>query len=145
MLTGTALLREREHGTLEHLLVLPLTALEIMLAKVWTSVLVVVLCTWLSLELIVKKALGVPLVGSMGPVFDGDCPVLICRYGAGGVFNHLSAVDSAVRLIVDSGVVADVVVIWRHHALRQYAGVAAVGDAIFTDHTFCQLIHSNLI
>lgn len=65
LLTGTALLREREHGTLEHLLVLPLTAFEIMLAKVWTSLLVVVLCTWLSLELIVKKALGVPLVGSM--------------------------------------------------------------------------------
>lgn len=65
LLTGTALLREREHGTLEHLLVLPLTAFEIMLAKVWTSILVVVLCTWLSLELIVKKALGVPLVGSM--------------------------------------------------------------------------------
>lgn len=66
LLTGTALLREREHGTLEHLLVLPLTAFEIMLAKVWTSLLVVVFCTWLSLELIVKKALGVPLVGSMG-------------------------------------------------------------------------------
>ena len=65
LLTGTALLREREHGTLEHLLVLPLTASEIMLAKVWTSILVVVLCTWLSLELIVKKALGVPLAGSM--------------------------------------------------------------------------------
>ena len=65
LLTGTALLREREHGTLEHLLVLPLTAFEIMLAKVWTSVLVVVFCTWLSLELIVKKALGVPLAGSM--------------------------------------------------------------------------------
>ena len=66
LLTGTALLREREHGTLEHLLVLPLTAFEIMLAKVWTSLVVVVFCTWLSLELIVKKALGVPLVGSMG-------------------------------------------------------------------------------
>jgi len=66
LLTGTALLREREHGTLEHLLVLPLTAFEIMAAKVWTSILVVVLCTWLSLEFIVKKALGVPLAGSMG-------------------------------------------------------------------------------
>ena len=66
LLTGTALLREREHGTLEHLLVLPLTAFEIMSAKVWTSLMVVVFCTWLSLELIVKKALGVPLVGSMG-------------------------------------------------------------------------------
>ena len=65
LLTGTALLREREHGTLEHLLVLPLTAFEIMAAKVWTSVVVVVLCTWLSLALIVKKSLGVPLAGSM--------------------------------------------------------------------------------
>ena len=65
VLTGTALLREREHGTLDHLLVLPLTALEIMLAKVWSNMLVVVLCTWVSLEVIVKGVLGVPLAGSM--------------------------------------------------------------------------------
>lgn len=66
ILTGTALLREREHGTLDHLLVLPLTALEIMLAKIWSNMLVVVVCTWISLEVIVKGALGVPLAGSMG-------------------------------------------------------------------------------
>jgi len=54
VLTGTALLREREHGTLDHLLVLPLTALEIMLAKIWSNMLVVVLCTWVSLEVVVK-------------------------------------------------------------------------------------------
>lgn len=65
ILTGTALLREREHGTLDHLLVLPLTALEIMLAKIWSNMLVVVLCTWISLEVIVKGALGVPLAGSL--------------------------------------------------------------------------------
>ncbi|MCE4054991.1 ABC transporter permease [Pseudomonas sp. Au-Pse12] len=65
VLTGTALLREREHGTLDHLLVLPLTALEIMLAKIWSNMLVVVLCTWISLEVIVKGVLGVPLAGSM--------------------------------------------------------------------------------
>ena len=65
VLTGTALLREREHGTLDHLLVLPLTALEIMLAKIWSNMLVVVLCTWLSLELVVKGLLGVPLAGSL--------------------------------------------------------------------------------
>jgi ABC-2 type transport system permease protein len=64
LLTGTALLREREHGTLDHLLVLPLTALEIMLAKIWSNAVVVVICTWLSLELVVKGALGVPLAGS---------------------------------------------------------------------------------
>jgi len=66
ILTGTALLREREHGTLDHLLVLPLTALEIMLAKIGSNALVVVICTWVSLVVVVKGALGVPLSGSMG-------------------------------------------------------------------------------
>ncbi|WP_447096213.1 ABC transporter permease [Pseudomonas sp. CF10PS3] len=66
VLTGTALLREREHGTLDHLLVLPLTALEIMLAKIWSNMLVVVVCTWVSLEVVVKGLLDVPLAGSMG-------------------------------------------------------------------------------
>ncbi len=65
VLTGTALLREREHGTLDHLLVLPLTPFEIMLSKIGSNALVVVACTWVSLELIVKYALGVPLTGSM--------------------------------------------------------------------------------
>ncbi|WP_144175685.1 ABC transporter permease [Pseudomonas sp. Kh13] len=66
ILTGTALLREREHGTLDHLLVLPLTALEIMLAKIASNALVVVICTWISLVVVVEGALGVPLSGSMG-------------------------------------------------------------------------------
>jgi ABC-2 type transport system permease protein len=68
ILTGTALLREREHGTLDHLLVLPLTALEIMLAKIASNALVVVLCTWISLELVVKGLIGVPLAGPQ-PMF----------------------------------------------------------------------------
>lgn len=37
ILTGAALLREREHGTIEHLLVMPLTAFEIAFAKVWAN------------------------------------------------------------------------------------------------------------
>jgi ABC-2 type transport system permease protein len=36
MLSGAALIREREHGTLEHLLVLPVNATEIMLGKIWS-------------------------------------------------------------------------------------------------------------
>ena len=39
-LTGAALLREREHGTIEHLLVMPLSAFEIAMAKVWANGLV---------------------------------------------------------------------------------------------------------
>ncbi|SDH92560.1 ABC transporter permease [Pseudomonas abietaniphila] len=65
VLTGTALLREREHGTLDHLLVMPLTPFEIMLSKIGSNALVVVGCTGLSLEGVVRYALGVPLTGSM--------------------------------------------------------------------------------
>ncbi|MFW9078435.1 ABC transporter permease [Pseudomonas sp. P2757] len=64
VLTGTALLREREHGTLDHLLVLPLTPFEIMVSKIGSNALVVVGCTWVSLEAVVRFALGVPLTGS---------------------------------------------------------------------------------
>ncbi|MGZ6557851.1 MAG: ABC transporter permease, partial [Actinomycetota bacterium] len=41
VLTGAAVIREREHGTLEHLLVMPLTAFEIAIAKVWANGLVI--------------------------------------------------------------------------------------------------------
>ncbi|OLF51227.1 ABC transporter permease [Pseudomonas chlororaphis] len=85
VLTGTALLREREHGTLDHLLVLPLTALEIMLAKIWSNMLVVVLCTWLSLEVIVKGALGIPLAGSL-PLFLGVTALYLFASTALGIF-----------------------------------------------------------
>ncbi|HHH6275734.1 TPA: ABC transporter permease [Escherichia coli] len=41
VLTGSALIREREHGTVEHLLVMPITPFEIMMAKIWSMGLVV--------------------------------------------------------------------------------------------------------
>lgn len=68
ILTGAALLREREHGTLEHLLVMPLGAAEIMLAKVWSMGLVVLVAAGLSLYLIVQGLLSVPIAGSI-PLF----------------------------------------------------------------------------
>ena len=45
VLTGAAVIREREHGTLEHLLVMPLTAFEIAMAKVWANGLVILVAT----------------------------------------------------------------------------------------------------
>ena len=41
VLTGAALIREREHGTIEHLLTLPLTPFEIAISKVWANGLVI--------------------------------------------------------------------------------------------------------
>lgn len=68
ILTGAALLREREHGTLEHLLVMPLGAAEIMLAKVWSMGLVVLLAAGFSLYFVVQGLLSVPIAGSI-PLF----------------------------------------------------------------------------
>ena len=65
ILTGAALIREREHGTLEHLMVMPLSPFEIMAAKVWANGLVVLLAAALSLWLVVQGALGVPVAGSI--------------------------------------------------------------------------------
>ena len=64
-LTGAAVLREREHGTLEHLLVMPLRPSELMFAKIWANGLVVVSAVMASLFVIVKGAIGVPIAGSI--------------------------------------------------------------------------------
>jgi ABC-2 type transport system permease protein len=63
-LTGAAVLREREHGNLEHLLVMPLRPYELMFAKIWANALVVVAASLMALFVIVKGALAVPVAGS---------------------------------------------------------------------------------
>lgn len=64
VLTGASLIREREHGTVEHLLVMPVTPFEIMSSKVWAMALVVLATSALSLTVVVRGLLGVPLDGS---------------------------------------------------------------------------------
>jgi ABC-2 type transport system permease protein len=71
ILTGAAFIREREHGTLEHLLSMPVTPLEIMLSKIWSMGLVVLTGTWLSMELVVQGVLSVPVQGSIGLFLGG--------------------------------------------------------------------------
>ncbi|KLN53187.1 ABC transporter permease [Variovorax paradoxus] len=65
ILTGAALIREREHGTIEHLLVMPVTPAEIMLAKVWSMGLVVMVAVGIALAVVVRGALRVPVEGSI--------------------------------------------------------------------------------
>ena len=64
VLVGAAVIREREHGTLEHLLVMPLGAFEVMTAKVWANGVVILVAAALSLYLMVEGILGVPAAGS---------------------------------------------------------------------------------
>lgn len=65
ILTGAALIREREHGTIEHLLVMPVTPAQIMLSKICSMGLVVLLASALSLISVVQGVLGVPVQGSL--------------------------------------------------------------------------------
>lgn len=71
ILTGAALIREREHGTLEHLLVMPVTPFEIMLAKIWSMGLVVLLAAAVALVLVVEGILRVPIEGSIALFLAG--------------------------------------------------------------------------
>lgn len=65
ILTGAAFIREREHGTIEHLLVMPVRPIDILLSKVWANGLVIVAAAALSLLIVVQGLLGVPLAGSV--------------------------------------------------------------------------------
>lgn len=65
ILVGAAVIREKEHGTIEHLLVMPVHASEIVMSKIVTNGLVITLSALLSLWLVVHWALAVPIHGSI--------------------------------------------------------------------------------
>ena len=65
ILTGAALIREREQGTVEHLLVMPVRPVEIMLSKMTANALVILAAAVASLVLVVEWTLGVPIAGSL--------------------------------------------------------------------------------
>lgn len=85
ILTGAALIREREHGTIEHLLAMPVTPTEIMLAKVWSMGLVVLVSALLSLSLVVSWALQVPIAGSV-PLFTLGAALHLFATTSMGIF-----------------------------------------------------------
>jgi ABC-2 type transport system permease protein len=65
ILSGAALLREREQGTIEHILVMPLVPIEIMLSKVLANGLVILVAAGFSLVVVVQWWLRVPIAGSL--------------------------------------------------------------------------------
>jgi len=71
ILTGAALIRERERGTLEHLMVMPITSFEIMVSKIWSMALIVLFASAISLQMVVKWWLGVPTTGSFWLFMSG--------------------------------------------------------------------------
>jgi ABC-2 type transport system permease protein len=85
ILAGAAVVREREHGTMDHLLVMPLTPFEIAMSKIWANGLVIVVAVGLSLRLVVHGLLGVPIAGSI-PLFLIGVAVYLFFAAAIGIF-----------------------------------------------------------
>lgn len=85
VLTGAALVREREHGTIEHLLVMPVTPFEIMMAKIWSMALVVLVACAASLVFVVQGLLHVPVEGSLA-LFLAGAALHIFATAALGIF-----------------------------------------------------------
>ncbi|MCQ4317612.1 ABC transporter permease [Stutzerimonas zhaodongensis] len=85
ILTGAALIREREHGTIEHLLVMPVTPFEIMVGKVWAMGLVVLSAAALALRFVVEGWLDIPIQGSL-LLFTGGAALHLFAATSMGIF-----------------------------------------------------------
>jgi len=85
ILAGAAIVREREHGTMDHLLVMPLTPFEIAMSKVWANGLVITVAAGFSLYFVVRALLGVQIAGSI-PLFMLGVMVYLFFACAIGIF-----------------------------------------------------------
>jgi ABC-2 type transport system permease protein len=85
ILAGAAVVREREHGTMDHLLVMPLTPFEIAMSKVWANSLVITVAVSFSLYLVVRTLLHVPIAGSI-PLFIIGTMIYLFFACAVGIF-----------------------------------------------------------
>ena len=85
ILAGAAIIREREHGTMDHLLVMPLTPFEIAMSKVWANGLVITVAVGLSLYIVVRTMLGIPIAGSI-PLFMVGVVIYLFFATAIGIF-----------------------------------------------------------
>jgi len=85
ILVGAAFIREREHGTIEHLLVMPVTPFEIMMAKIWANGLVVLIGGTVALTVVIQKILQVPIAGSI-PLFLCGAAIYMFSAASIGIF-----------------------------------------------------------
>jgi ABC-2 type transport system permease protein len=85
VLAGAAVVREREHGTMDHLLVMPVTPFEIAMSKIWANGLVIIIAVGLSLYFVVQGLLHIPIAGSV-PLFLCGVAIYLFFATAIGIF-----------------------------------------------------------
>ena len=100
VLTGAALLREREHGTIEHLMVMPLTAFQIAMAKIWANGLVILVAFLLSMFFVVGGILEVPVAGSKLLLLAGTTVYLFAAAAIGIFLGTISRTMAQFALLM---------------------------------------------
>ena len=89
VLTGAALIREREHGTIEQLLMSPASTTEIIIAKIFP--LFVLLCFMILVAVVLMKfVFHVPFQGSVILVLAGAALCVLAGIGIGTVITSFS-------------------------------------------------------
>jgi len=99
-LTGAAMLREREHGTIEHLMVMPLTPVEVALSKVLATMVVVLVAFIGSLLFVVQGVLQVPVAGSAPLLVAGAAVYLWAAAAIGMLLGTLARSMAQFALLV---------------------------------------------
>lgn len=100
ILTGAALLREREHGTIEHLLVMPLNAFQIVIAKIWANGLVILIAFTLSMFVMVENVLDIPIAGSKVLLLVGTASYLFAAAAIGIFLGTIAQTMAQFALLV---------------------------------------------
>ncbi|SOB93730.1 ABC transporter permease [Rhodobacter maris] len=84
ILSGASLLRERERGTIEHVLVMPVHPHEVVLSKVFANGGVILIASVLSLVFVVEGAMGVPIAGSL-PLYVAGAAIYVVAVASLGL------------------------------------------------------------
>lgn len=100
ILTGAALLREREHGTIEHLLVMPLNAFQIVIAKIWSNGLIILIAFALSMLVLVEQTLDIPIAGSKLLLLLGTASYLFAAAAIGIFLGTIAQTMAQFALLV---------------------------------------------
>ena len=90
MMTGLAITRERERGTMENLLAMPLSPLEVMTGKIVPYVAFGLIQALIILGA-ARLAFGVPVVGSVAALFGATLVFIACNLTVGIALSALAA------------------------------------------------------
>jgi ABC-2 type transport system permease protein len=125
ILAGATLIRERERGTIEHLLVMPVRPVEIMLGKIWPMALVVLGAALFALTVVVQTWLAIPMAGSLWLLMFGMALQLFATTSLGIFLATIAGSMPQFGLLLMPRAVSASNPRWRADAGREHASGAA--------------------